>query len=286
MLDSLKPSDGASRADPQGWSACPQQRGGVACGPSGLVCMPPAERAPGCPWQPYHGCHSMPHKRAIIPFCSMRRDEGSEKSSSQSHNKLAPKPKPPFSLGGHRAQPGSLWPSGRSAAGRQRTHRGPAVTGSANLGGLGLSRLHYGRRGGPRAHLDARGGGLETWSRTSALSSGLQAREVSEQLPPGQPPGNVFLGRGRPQEMGGAQGAEARAGISSRPQGDFPSLHAAPHPPERQRQAPCPLTCRHTALPSVPGATLQHVPSTRTASRYRRVLAIGVEAACVLKGGS
>lgn len=99
---------------------------------------------------------------------------------------------------------------------------------------------------------------LEAWSGTSALSSALQAREVSEQSPPGQPPG---MGAG-PRKWGGGCGAEARAGISSRPQGDLPSLHAAPHPPERQRQAPRPLTRRHTALPSVPGATLQHIPST------------------------
>lgn len=61
--------------------------------------------------------------------------------------------------------------------------------------------------------------------------------------------------------------AEATADISSRPQGDFPSLLRVPgstqpltHP--RGTGRPCALSRGHTALPCAPGATLQHVPST------------------------
>ena len=84
----------------------------------------------------------------------------------------------------------------------------------------------------------------------SAPSSALLACEVSEQPP-----------QGRPHEW-----AEATAGISSRPQGDFPSLLCVPgstqpltHP--RGTGRPRALSRGHTALPCAPGATLQHVPS-------------------------
>lgn len=224
MLNSLKPSEG-----------------GVPCGPSELVCTPPAERAPGRS-RPYPGCHSVPTKGP--PFLSAAR-EGRRVSqpATQQASARAKTPSQSWWPQGPARQP---LPSGRSAADRpEDTHRTRSDR-ACKPGRPGLSRLHHGRRGGPehaRMHEDA---ALEAWSGTSALSSALQAREVSEQSPPGQPPG---MGAG-PRKWGGLGGRGQSghllqaAGRPSQPaRSPSPAREAAAGPAPSHMQAHSPALC-------------------------------------------
>lgn len=190
--------------------------------------------------------------------------------------------KSPSSPGGLRALPGSLCPSGRSAADRpedtQRTHSDRVCKPESLTGckpghpGAELTALREERR--PPSTLDAEEEDMRETGQGRRLrplpSRPVRSQSSHPQRSPqvwGQTPGG---GRGHSGHLLQAVGRLSQPPLRSQ-------VHAAPRPPERHRQAPCPLMRAHSpALCASPYCGVWAI-----SSRGR-----GAEAACGLKGRS